>query len=60
VYIFSDALERVAGIPAEKLVEAHGTLHTSRCINPECRKEYDRKWMTGKQNVMYFEGFISI
>jgi NAD-dependent deacetylase sirtuin 2 len=54
VYIFSDALERVAGIPAEKLVEAHGTLHTSRCINPECRKEYDRKWMTGKQNVMYF------
>ncbi|XP_046437101.1 NAD-dependent protein deacetylase sirtuin-2-like isoform X2 [Daphnia pulex] len=43
-----DALERVAGIPAEKLVEAHGTLHTSRCINPECRKEYDRKWMTEK------------
>ncbi|KAK4019189.1 NAD-dependent protein deacetylase sirtuin-2 [Daphnia magna] len=43
-----DALERVAGIPAEKLVEAHGTLHTSRCINPECREEYDRKWMTEK------------
>lgn len=54
VYIFSDALERVAGIPAEKLVEAHGTLHTSRCINPECRKEYDRKWMTGNNKFRVF------
>jgi NAD-dependent deacetylase sirtuin 2 len=42
-----DALERVAGIPEDKIVEAHGTVHTSHCIKPDCSKEYDRKWMTG-------------
>lgn len=46
-----DALERVAGVPAEKIVEAHGTLHTSHCINSECCKEYDREWMTGLKQL---------
>ncbi|XP_045452906.1 NAD-dependent protein deacetylase sirtuin-2-like [Melitaea cinxia] len=33
-----DTLERGAGIPEDKLVEAHGTFYTSHCL--ECRKEY--------------------
>ncbi|CAG4931328.1 unnamed protein product [Parnassius apollo] len=33
-----DTLERVAGIPEEKIVEAHGTFYTSHCL--ECCKEY--------------------
>ena len=42
-----DALERIAGIPEEKIVEAHGTLHTSHCIKKSCSKEYSLKWMKG-------------
>ncbi|KAG8232887.1 hypothetical protein J437_LFUL004757 [Ladona fulva] len=38
-----DTLERVAGIPEEKLVEAHGTFYTSHCLI--CRKEYSLEWM---------------
>lgn len=33
-----DTLERCAGIPDDKLVEAHGTFYTSHCL--DCRKEY--------------------
>ncbi|XP_026314957.1 NAD-dependent protein deacetylase sirtuin-2-like [Hyposmocoma kahamanoa] len=33
-----DMLERSAGIPADKIVEAHGTFYTSHCL--DCRKEY--------------------
>lgn len=40
-----DTLERVAGIPGEKLIEAHGTFHTGHCL--ECRKEYPLQWMKG-------------
>ncbi|KAF5300526.1 hypothetical protein FQR65_LT09146 [Abscondita terminalis] len=38
-----DTLERVAGIPESKLVEAHGTFHLSHCL--ECQKEYSLDWM---------------
>lgn len=38
-----DTLERVAGIPEEKLVEAHGSFHTAHCV--DCRKEYTHKWV---------------
>jgi NAD-dependent deacetylase sirtuin 2 len=38
-----DTLERVAGLPVEKIVEAHGTFHTSHCL--ECRQEYALDWM---------------
>lgn len=37
-----DTLERIAGIPEEKLVEAHGTFHTNHCV--DCRKEYSMEW----------------
>lgn len=36
-----DGLERIAGIPAEKLVEAHGTFATASCTR--CGKKYDPK-----------------
>lgn len=38
-----DALERVAGIPEEKLVEAHGTFHSSHCI--ACNHAYSLHWL---------------
>lgn len=38
-----DTLERIAGMPAEKLVEAHGTFFTNHCI--DCRKEYSMEWV---------------
>lgn len=33
-----DCLERAAGVPADQIVEAHGSFATQRCI--ECKKEY--------------------
>ncbi|KAK4884369.1 hypothetical protein RN001_000640 [Aquatica leii] len=38
-----DTLERVAGIPESKLVEAHGTFNQGHCL--ECNKEYSLEWM---------------
>ncbi|EFA06770.1 NAD-dependent protein deacetylase Sirt2-like Protein [Tribolium castaneum] len=38
-----DTLERIAGIPEEKIVEAHGTFYTGHCL--ACRKEYQLEWM---------------
>jgi len=38
-----DMLERVAGLPANKLVEAHGSFHTGTCL--KCKKEYTQEWM---------------
>lgn len=43
-----DSLERVAGIPAEKIVEAHGTFHTSHCINTDCNQEFSLDWLREK------------
>lgn len=37
-----DTLERIAGLPDEKLVEAHGSFHKSHCI--KCKKEHDVDW----------------
>ncbi|XP_043274439.1 NAD-dependent protein deacetylase sirtuin-2 isoform X2 [Venturia canescens] len=41
-----DTLERVAGLPGEKLVEAHGTFHTGHCL--KCRALYTLEWMKDK------------
>ncbi|KAL1415498.1 hypothetical protein MTO96_029216 [Rhipicephalus appendiculatus] len=38
-----DCLERLAGIPAEAIVEAHGTFHTSHCLS--CNREYSLDWL---------------
>lgn len=40
-----DTLERVADIPEDKIVEAHGTFYTGHCL--KCRKEYSLEWMRG-------------
>ncbi|XP_076450950.1 uncharacterized protein LOC143286903 [Babylonia areolata] len=34
-----DGLERIAGIPADKMVEAHGTFSTATCVT--CRQKYN-------------------
>jgi len=36
-----DTLERLAGVPAKSLVEAHGSFAKAWCTNGSCRKEYD-------------------
>ncbi|KAK5648584.1 hypothetical protein RI129_003476 [Pyrocoelia pectoralis] len=41
-----DTLERVAGIPESKLVEAHGTFNHGHCL--ECRMQYSLSWMKEK------------
>ncbi|ESP02931.1 hypothetical protein LOTGIDRAFT_206064 [Lottia gigantea] len=41
-----DTLERVAGLPGEKLVEAHGTFHSSHCLI--CDKQYTLEWIKEK------------
>ncbi|KAF6215409.1 hypothetical protein GE061_010161 [Apolygus lucorum] len=38
-----DGLERLAGISDGKIVEAHGTVYTSRCM--KCKTEYDLQWL---------------
>ncbi|XP_034664910.1 NAD-dependent protein deacetylase Sirt2 [Drosophila subobscura] len=38
-----DTLDRLAGVPEDKLVEAHGSFHSNHCI--QCKKEYDMAWM---------------
>jgi NAD-dependent deacetylase sirtuin 2 len=39
-------LERVAGIPDDKLVEAHGSFNMGHCI--ECHKEFAHEWIKEK------------
>ncbi|XP_067618929.1 NAD-dependent protein deacetylase Sirt2-like [Eurosta solidaginis] len=41
-----DSLERIAGVPEDKLVEAHGTFFTSHCVG--CRKPHTKDWMKEK------------
>jgi len=43
-----DGLERIAGIPGGKIVEAHGSFHTSHCMSSSCRKEHSFDWMKEK------------
>ncbi|KAN0041115.1 hypothetical protein ACTFIV_003651 [Dictyostelium citrinum] len=38
-----DTLERIAGIPDNKLVEAHGSFATSHCVS--CKKEYSTDYV---------------
>ncbi|KAM9978758.1 hypothetical protein ACTFIY_012531 [Dictyostelium cf. discoideum] len=38
-----DTLERIAGIPGNKLVEAHGSFATSHCVS--CKKEYSTDYV---------------
>nr|CAI5823342.1 unnamed protein product [Callosobruchus analis] len=41
-----DTLERVAGIPDDKIVEAHGTFYTGHCLG--CHHKYTLDWMKEK------------
>ncbi|EEB89490.1 hypothetical protein MPER_12403 [Moniliophthora perniciosa FA553] len=46
-----DTLERRAGVPEEKIVEAHGSFATQRCV--DCKREFDSDKM--KEIVWGFE-----
>ena len=47
-----DALEHIAGVPEDKIIEAHGTFHRSYCTNRMCNRKYSLQWL--KERV--FEG----
>ena len=38
-----DALEYLAGVPEEKIIEAHGSFQKSYCT--KCKKSFDLKWL---------------
>ncbi|CAH1261878.1 SIRT2 [Branchiostoma lanceolatum] len=42
-----DTLERVAGVSAGAMIEAHGTFYTAHCLG-ECRKEFTQEWVKEK------------
>ncbi len=42
-----DGLERIAGVPPEKLVEAHGSFFSAHCVNPDCKKQHDHDEIRG-------------
>ncbi|XP_063706952.1 NAD-dependent protein deacetylase Sirt2 [Culicoides brevitarsis] len=41
-----DTLDRLVGLPEDKIVEAHGTFYTNHCL--ECQKEYSMEWVKTK------------
>lgn len=41
-----DTLEHVAGLSPDKIVEAHGTFHTSHCVT--CGASYTQEWIKEK------------
>ncbi|XP_030370229.1 NAD-dependent protein deacetylase Sirt2 [Scaptodrosophila lebanonensis] len=38
-----DTLDRLTGLPEQKIIEAHGSFYTNHCT--KCRKAYDMAWM---------------
>jgi len=38
-----DALEHLAGVPEDKIIEAHGSFQNSYCT--KCKKTYELKWL---------------
>lgn len=51
-----DALEHIAGVPEEKIIEAHGTFHRSYCT--KCKANYDLKWL--KSRVFEIENEVNV
>ncbi|EDV90511.1 NAD-dependent protein deacetylase Sirt2 [Drosophila grimshawi] len=41
-----DTLDRLTGLPDEKIIEAHGSFNTNHCLR--CREEFDMAWMKRK------------
>jgi len=44
-----DALEHLAGVDAEKIIEAHGTFQTSTCL--KCGEKYQLDWLKQELNA---------
>ena len=43
-----DGLELVSGLPADKLIAAHGSFHTSHCVNEKCHQTHELEWIKTK------------
>ena len=43
-----DGLGRKAGVPEDKLIEAHGSFGKAHCLSRGCHKEYSEEWMREK------------
>eukprot|EP00117_Sycon_ciliatum_P008245 scpid85443/ scgid2590/ NAD-dependent protein deacetylase sirtuin-2; Regulatory protein SIR2 homolog 2; SIR2-like protein 2 len=41
-----DTLERIAGVPGDKIIEAHGSFSQAHCI--QCNEEYSQDWLKEK------------
>ena len=48
----------MAGLPEEKLVEAHGSFHSAHCVN--CRKEYAHEWVKGIKKCIELQSIITL
>ena len=48
----------MAGLPEEKLVEAHGSFHSAHCVN--CRKEYAHEWVKGIKKCIELQLIITL
>jgi NAD-dependent SIR2 family protein deacetylase len=44
-----DSLETLAGISEDRLIQAHGTVHTGHCM--KCKKKYTGSYIKGTYNV---------
>jgi NAD-dependent SIR2 family protein deacetylase len=55
-----DNLEVDAGVPADKLVQAHGSFGSARCSNDECDSEsYSAEWIGEKvSQSLFFSRFL--
>ncbi|KAG8234918.1 hypothetical protein J437_LFUL015326 [Ladona fulva] len=56
-----DGLERLSGIPGDKLIEAHGTFHSASCI--VCGDEHDpeivkQTILSGKVHLCHCKGYV--
>ena len=51
-----DALEHIAGVPEDKIIEAHGTFHRSYCTR--CKKQYSLAWL--KERVFQHDNDVNV
>ena len=51
-----DALEHIAGVPEEKIIEAHGTFHRSYCT--KCKCQYSLQWL--KERVFDSDADVNV
>jgi hypothetical protein len=53
-----DGLERIAGVPVEKVVEAHGSFFGAHCI--KCEKVHDPAEIRGSHHTLTPHALVSL